>query len=198
MQYINVESKDLTSGYRTFVLQRTGKGVDFFAYTGDTALGADEKGLEINAYLRGYFLRKGFSSAISDADFDVITPIYKDSDNNDVFPQSRAEAVEQIYSDKLNITGFRFSETATKTQRDEAFGKLIDCFVAASKNLDFSSDENLFIVQGNHKEVAYNNGGSQDIKIRGVDVQEKLGLSTNAVKNAQMARQMRDRMVKGL
>ena len=188
MQYINRTNEDLTAGYSTYLLQKTSIGIGFYAYTGNTAIGANKQGQEINSYHRGYFLRKGFSEAINDSDPNVIVPVYKDNENNDVRPLSNDEALNLIYGGKLNISGFEFVDGATQEQKEEAFGKLIDYFVLASKNLDFSSDKNLFIVQGNFHEVAYNNGGSENMKIRGVDVQEKLGLNTQAVKANQIIR----------
>ena len=181
MQYLKGLGDDLKSGYSTYVLQHDSENISFFAYTGDTAVCANEKGLELNAYNRGYFLRKGFSEAICKADPNVIVPVYKDNQNNDVIPISTKEAVRMIYEGKLNISGFKFVEGATDSQKEEAFGLLINSFVSTSKNLDFSSEKNLFVVQGNCHQIVYNNGGSEKMKISGVDVQEKLGLNTKAV-----------------
>lgn len=178
MQYIKRTNDDLKSGFSTYVLQNSGRKIDFFAYTGDTAINADERGQSINAHHRGYFLRKGFSDAIREADPNVIEPIYKDNNNKEVHPLSVDVALQLIYENKLNITGFAFKEGVTQEQKDEAFGNVINSFVSASRNLDFSSEKNLFIVQGNCSEVIYNNGGSQKMKIDGADVQEKIGLKT--------------------
>lgn len=181
MQYLKGLGDDLKSGYSTYVLQHDSENISFFAYTGDTAVCSNERALELNAYNRGYFLRKGFSEAICKADPNVIVPVYKDNENKDVFPKSVEEAVRGIYDGELNVSGFRFVEGASETQKEEAFGQLINSFVSTSKNLDFSSEKNLFVVQGNCRQVVYNNGGSEKMKISGVDVQEKLGLNTKAV-----------------
>ena len=94
-----------------------------------------------------------------------------------------------IYSSKANISVFRFVEGATAKQKEEALGKIINSFVHASKNLDFSSDKNLFFVSNGRLQVRYNNGGSQSMKISGTDIQEKLGLKTDDVLKQQMFRQ---------
>ena len=181
MQYIGVTTDDLKSGYSTYVLQVGREEIKFFAYTGDTAIGASEQGQKLNAYKRGYFLRKGFSDAILEADPNVLVPLYKDNENRDVFPKTKEEAVDLIYNSKINISGFRFVDGATDKQKQEALGKLIDRFVFTSKNSDFESDKNLFFVSANSLQVRYNNGGDQNMKIKGVDIQEKLGLQTEAV-----------------
>ena len=191
MQYIEIHNEDLKAGYRTFLLGKQDDRIDFFAYTGDTAINANEQGLKTNAYLRGYFLRKGFSSAVRNADPNIMEPVYKDNENRDVSPSSVDEALDLIYSSKLNISGFKFKKGLTDEQKEQAFGKVIDSFVSASKNLDFSSEKNLFIVQGSFlSQVAYNNGGSQNMEITGVDVQERLGLDTQDVKVQQKLREI--------
>jgi len=191
MQYIDRTVDDLKSGYTTYLLSRTNdKEIDFIAYTGDTALGADEEAKKLHAYSRGYFLRKGFDKAISDADPNVITPIYKDNENYEVPLKSKEKAIELIYASKLNISGFRFNENATDQQKEEAFGKLINSFVLTSKNLDFDDEKNLFFVMQKGARVGYNNGGNKDMKIRGVDVQERLGLNTEEVVAHKKRREM--------
>lgn len=191
MQYIEIHNEDLKAGYRTFLLGKQDDRIDFFAYTGDTAINANEQGLKTNAYLRGYFLRKGFSNAVRNADPNIMEPIYKDNENRDVSVSSVDEALDLIYSSKLNISGFKFKKGLTDEQKEQAFGKVIDSFVSASKNLDFSSEKNLFIVQGSFlPQVAYNNGGSQNMEITGVDVQERLGLDTQDVKVQQKLREI--------
>ena len=181
MQYIRIGNTDLQPGYSTYVLNASDREVRFYAYSGETAINTNERGVQYNAYKRGYFLRKGFSSAISSADPKVLTPIYTDNDDNDVYPKSDEEAIKLIYEGKLSIRGFKFTKTATAEQKEEAIGRLIDEFVFASKNLDFSSDKNLFLVQANFMDVAYNNGGPESMQIKGVDVQERLGLNTQSV-----------------
>lgn len=181
MQYISKTTDDLKPGYSTFVLQKHNDNIKFFAYKGENAVKATKQGIENNDYLQAYFLRKGFSDAILDADPNVLEPSYKDREYNDVHPKTKEEAISQIYKNELNISGFKFKENATDEQKEEAFGKLINCFVSTSKNLDFSSDKNLFMVQGNGREVIYNHGGSKSMQIDGVDVQEKMGLKTRAV-----------------
>lgn len=191
MQYIdNTTSDDLKSGFSSYVLQGNTTEIVFSAYNGDTAFGADKKGQNLNAYHRGYFLRKGFSDAIYTSDPNILVPIYKDDENNDVYPESKSEAVRLIYAGKLNISGFRFVENATNEQKEEAFAKVINCFVSASTNLDFSSEKNLFFISGNYSRISYNNGGNPAIKIRGVDIQEKLGLKTQDVKREQNIRRI--------
>lgn len=190
MQYISIGTKDLESGYSTYVLQKHTDRVDFFAYTGDTAIGTDEQGQKINAYNRGYFLRKGFSAAVQSADPEVIEPIYKDENDNIVVPASKQAAISMIYDGKLNISSFKFADGATDEQKKQAFAKLINYFVSASRNADFASEKNLFLVQGNFLSVAYNNGGSQKVTIEGADIQERLGLETPEVAKMRAYRAM--------
>lgn len=187
MQYISIGNKDLQPGYETFLLKENREGVSFYAYKGETALNADEKGQARNASLNGYFLRKGFSGALRDADPNVVEPVYKTRDGKSFAPRSVDEAISLIYKNELTVSGFKFKENISEKQRHEEFGKLIDSFVLASKNADFSSDKNLFCVQNGSEEVAYNNGGSKDVMIDSVDIQEKLGLKTTGV----IARQIR-------
>ena len=123
MQYLKGLGDDLKSGYSTYVLQHDSENISFFAYTGDTAVCSNERALELNAYNRGYFLRKGFSEAICKADPNVIVPVYKDNQNNDVIPISTKEAVRMIYEGKLNISGFKFVEGATDSQKEEVINK---------------------------------------------------------------------------
>ncbi len=189
MQYMKRDTADLQSGNTTYVMQHFGTGVKFFAYTGDTALGVDKNGLRHNAQIRGYFLRKGFIDAIKEADPNVVTPVYKDNDDNPVFPASKDEAMALIYDDKINISGFQFNPKATEEQKEEAFGKIVNAFVDASKNEDLTSTKNLFLIQANFSEVYYNHGGSENVKISGVDVQEKLNLRTQEVMTHKMLRQ---------
>ena len=189
MQYIQTTTDDLKSGYSTYMLEYYKDKIRFSAYTGDTAIGANEQGLRVNAYQRGYFLRKGFSDAVINADPNILTPIYRDNEDKEVFPKSVTEAIKQIYESKLNISGFRFNKNATDAQKEEAFGKLINRFVFASRNLDFDSDKNLFFVMKGQARVIYNNGGDNNVRIRGVDVQERLGLKTPEVINERILRE---------
>lgn len=196
MQYIESTTDDLKSGYSTYGLRCDDKEINFFAYTGETALGDDK---QLNSYHRGYFLRKGFSDAILNADPSIMKPIYKDNAGNEVSIQSTKEAVALIYDNKLNISGFRFEEGITKEQKEEAFAAVINSFVQTSKNLDFSSEKNLFMVNGNHSRVIYNNGGHQSTQIKGADVQERLGLKTQDVIMEQTMRSMmQQRKFRGL
>ena len=43
MQYVTIGTKDLEAGFSTYVLKLRPDRVDFFAYTGDTATGANEQ-----------------------------------------------------------------------------------------------------------------------------------------------------------
>ena len=63
MQYIDLGTKDLQQGSGTYVLKASDRKVNFFAYTGETSLNANEQDVKYNAYKRGYFLRKVFYSA---------------------------------------------------------------------------------------------------------------------------------------
>ncbi len=188
MQYISVGNDDLKPENTTFLLAKRTDEVVFTAYTGRTAVGAGEEGVQINADIRGYFLRKGFSDALVDSD--VIEPIFKTNDGKDANPASLSEARNLVYDSKLNISGFKFKENATEEQKEEAFGKLVNHFVSTSKNLDLSSDKNLFVVQNDSREVAYNNGGSKSMRISGPDVQEKLGMKTEEAIANKSFRQM--------
>ena len=113
-----------------------------------------------------------------------------DLDHNKVHPSSTAQAISLIYQNELTISGFKFRENISKAQKAEALGKLINSFVDTSKNLDFSSEKNLFVVQSGFYEVAYNNGGSAKLQIEGVDVQEKLGLNTTDVAFRKIQREL--------
>ena len=183
MQYISIDTNDLKSENNIFRLSRRGDTISFSVFSGDVALGADEGGKREDSYLNGYFLRKRFSSAIRKIDSDVIEPIYKTTDGKSFSPESIDEAINMIYHHELTVSGFRFKENVEDEQKDEEFGKLIDSFVMASRNLDLRSVDNLFEVvdHDNYSEVAYNNGGSESMEIDGTDVQEKLGLNTLSV-----------------
>lgn len=190
MQYVRELGDDLKSGYTTYVLQNSSmRDIAFFAYTGDTATKADKQSQEHNKHLSRHFLRKGFSDAIMDADPNVVVPVYKDNEDNDVFPKSKDEALSLIFGGKINVSGFTFIEEATDAQKEEALGKLINNFVSTSQNLDFGADKNLFVVQNNFHQVIYNNGGKESVKIKGVDVQEKVGLNTKEVATNKVHRQ---------
>lgn len=188
MQFFETTTDDLKPGFSTYLLNRQQDGVDFVAYTGSTATGATKEGIRENAMQRGYFLRKGFSDAI-DIDPDVMTPVYMDNDGNEVHPKTKDEAISLIYSSRLNISGFKFNKDATEEQKEKAFVSLVNRFVNASKNLDFSSETNLFMIHANQRRVGYHNGGSQDIQIDGADVQEKLGMDTPAVRLKHLRRE---------
>lgn len=171
MQYV-YKANDLKSVENIFVLRKDKDCIDFSAYIVDTA----EKSKKENADCRGYFLKKGFSDVLKNVDPNVMEPIYKDFRNEEARPSSTNEAIDLIYRDELTLSGFRFKENITDAQKGDAFGKLIDCFVATSKNLDFSSDKNLFSVQNGLLKVTYNNGGSEGMEIDGSDIQERVGL----------------------
>lgn len=196
MQYMETTTNDLKPGYSTFALKEVGDRVDFYAYTGGTAINADEQGMKLNAHLRGYFLRKGFSDAILGADPNVLTPVYRDNENKSVSPSSVDEALKLIYDGKLNITGFKFNKAATQEQKEQAFGKLINTFVETSKNQDFNGDKNLFFVLGNFSRVIYSNGGASNMQISGPDVQEKLGLKTKDATGARMRTMLLESLAK--
>lgn len=187
MQYISRTNEDLEPGHSTYVLNKSGRDIRFFAYKGETALNANSEGMKINAGCGAYFLRKGFSDAIRNADQNIMEPIYEDLSGNKVTPSSTNEAIDLIYKNELTFSGFKFTEKASDAQKEQAFGKMIKSFVSSSKNADFSSDKNLFIVQNEGHEVAYNNGGSQ-MQIDGVDIQEKLRMNTPEVAIRKMCR----------
>ncbi len=193
MQYLDKLGDDLKPGYSTYVLNYNSDKISFFAYTGNTAISADKQCQQINDSMRGYFLRKGFSDAITAANPNVVTPMYRDNEGKEVHLRSSAEAKKLIYEGKINICGFSFAKDATDAQKEEAFGKIINTFVSASKNLDFSSEQNLFVVNGKFSRVIYNNGGSEKMKINGADVQERLDLNTRDVV---VNKVMRERMKK--
>ena len=190
MQYIGTTTDDLKPGHTTYVLQYGEEEIRFFAYNGNAAIMADEQGQRSNGYQSGYFLRKGFSDAVCNANPEIMAPIYVDNEGKEVQLPSVDEAIDQIYSSKLSIAGFRFNENVTKAQKEQAFGKVVNSFVSTSKNADFSSDENLFWVTANCSRVIYNNGGDNRMEIRGVDVQERLGLNTPEVAEERQFREL--------
>ena len=186
MRYLKPEEKNkenLTPEHTVYGLKYTEKGIDFFSYIGNRGeldANKSQQEQEIDSYHRGYFLRKGFSRAVSQYS-DVITPIYEDNQGNEFFPESRRDAIGLIYQHELNISGFRFNETATEKQKEDAFGKLVNIFVSTSRNLDFESENNIFIIEAPHSDVWYNHGGSGHVQFDGVEVEERLGLNTERV-----------------
>ena len=201
MQYIDEHTNDdLKPGYKTFVLKAESDRVKFFAYQGELATGAFSKEAQAaKADLAKYFLRKGFLYAIEYANPEIMTPMYSDNDGNSVVPQSKEEAIALIYRDKLNVEGFKFSQTATNEQKESAFASLIDSFVNTSQGLEFASDKNLFmVIHSSGRTVAYNNGGHSSLKINGEDVQEKLKMDTPEVMLLQKMRSLKmQNMIKG-
>ena len=181
MQYIPGEIDELKDGQTSYFLHELNGTIRLWVSTEDKNI-SDAQEKRLAAHKRGYFLRKGFSEAIRHIDPDVVQPIYTDMNDQEVYPKSTDEALDQIYhGDGLNISGFRFKETATKAQKEEAYGKIIDCFVSTSKNPDLRNENNLFYVWNGVKTVGYNNGGDSKKDIKGVDIQEKLGLNTPEV-----------------
>jgi len=182
LQYLN----DLAPGRKTYALTANPDGIDFVAYRHDTAsnngpYSAQER--QINAMMRGYFLRKGFIASIWQDNPDILVPIYKNGADRQVFPHSIQAAQEAIYNNKLNIAGFRFNSHSTPKQREEAFGKLVDLFVQTSKNADLSSSNNgfaiTFINDFGKEQVIYNNDGPTEITSD--DIREKLDLTPEAI-----------------
>ena len=182
MQFIEVGDKDLESGFNTYCLKETDKGVDFFTYTGDTAMHTDEKGLAKQRRQSRNFLRKGFLYALDYIDFNVMYPVYTDKNGSKIENPPKDEVRNLIYKDELGIKGFKFKDNVSKEKKNEEISKIIDSFVTTSKNLDFASEKNLFIVMSNLREVAYNNGGSKTEEFTGFDIQKKLGIDVTELK----------------
>lgn len=166
MQYLSYLD-DLAKGHKTYALSANPLRVYLMAYRYDTTTKTGPDRLQnriVNAYMRGYFLRKGFAAAIWRADPNVLRPFFKDAQDNPVLPSSARQAKQLIQENKLNVSGFMFVPTASEEQKERELGKLIDTFVETSKNIDFNSEKNgfgiSFINDFGHQQVLYNNEGT--------------------------------------
>lgn len=185
MQFGEFNNDDVSSGYKTYqlVIDENNNEIKFCHYRGETLGFRDVN----DAAAENRFLRKGFSEAIKNTNFDFLTPIYTDLDGKEVTTNSKEEALNLIYEGKLSISGFKISENASEEQRKDIYEKVLRAFIATANDLDFSSEKHIFDIFYNSpkidpdRRVTLNGGGSE--KITGYDVQEKLGIETANAEN---------------
>jgi hypothetical protein len=149
------------------------RGIDFLAYTDKTAVDADpnKKGepaerAKMNAYVNGYFLRKGFSKSI---DFNNVGmyPEFVDQNGRDVNDWKQEEVMDQIYDGKLALEGFKYMPNMPTEEKEKAFKNIISEFVHTSLNNDFIPSEKgqmrnyEFHIQNNAQRIIYNNKNPQ-------------------------------------
>ena len=172
MQYTD----SLPKHYSMYALQAKTDYVSFLAYRDDTASSADPETTrtneELNSFMRGYFMRKGFSYSLA-LDPEVMTPFYKNLEGEVVTPKF-PDAIS-----KGEISGFRFNPKATMEQREETLKELISIFVDASQNADLATSHNHFMINISNdillSGISYNNGGAKKPDLR--EIHDILGLT---------------------
>ena len=144
----------------------------------------------------GYFLRKGFSDAIKNADESVVTPIYIDNEGKRIKETlTKDEALEKISEGKLSIKGFKYNKDAPAEQRAKAFENILRTFVATSNNHDFATGNVIFRActggcEKDFKTCAYNNKNPEK-EMEAGEVMHELGIfdATYEAKRLRILRQ---------